>query len=95
MCLAIPGYVESVDESKGALARTGQVSFAGVRRKVNLSLVPEALAGDYVLVHVGVALQRINADEAHRVFELLDEMGEVAQELGPETPEDPEPRNKE
>lgn len=76
MCLAIPGLIEDVDAQGGVFARTGRVNFGGIVKRVNLSLVPEAGAGDYVLVHVGVALQRIDAAEAHRVFELLDAMGD-------------------
>ena len=72
MCLAIPGRVEAIDETDGPLARTARVSFAGVVRTVNLSLVPEAGVGDYVLVHVGIALQRIDEEEARRTFALLD-----------------------
>ncbi len=82
MCLAIPGLVEDVDGSAGAMARTGRVNFGGIVKRVNLSLVPEAGAGDYVLVHVGVALQRIDAGEAGRVFDLLHEMDAVAREIG-------------
>ncbi len=82
MCLAIPGRIEDVDSSAGELARNGRVSFAGIVKRVNLSLVPEAGVGDYVLVHVGVALQRIDAREAARVFDLLREMGEVEREIG-------------
>lgn len=76
MCLAIPGLIEHVDETAPALERTARVSFGGIAKRVNLSLVPEAAAGDYVLVHVGVALQRIDAAEAERVLELLNELGE-------------------
>ena len=82
MCLAIPGLIEDVDTTAGELARTGRVRFGGVVKRVNLSLVPEAGPGDHVLVHVGVALQRIDAREAKRVFELLDAMGEVGREIG-------------
>lgn len=82
MCLAIPGLIEDVDTSAGVLARTGRVSFGGIVKRVNLSLVPEAGAGDYVLVHVGVALQCIDAIEANRVFELLNAMGDVEREIG-------------
>jgi hydrogenase expression/formation protein HypC len=81
VCLAIPGRIEAIDTGAPALARTARVSFGGIVKQVNVSLVPEAAVGDYVLVHVGVALQRVDATEAARVFELLDAMGEVAAEL--------------
>ncbi len=80
MCLAIPGQIEAVDETEGPLARTARVSFAGVVRTVNLSLVPEAGVGDFVLVHVGIALQRIDAEEARRTFELLDALEQPVDE---------------
>ena len=83
MCLAIPGLIEDVDTASSALARSGRVNFGGIVKRVNLSLVPEAGAGDYVLVHVGVALVRIDAREAERVFDLLRAMDVVASEIGP------------
>ena len=60
-----------------------RVNFAGIEKQVNLSLVPQARVGDYVLVHVGVAIARIDADEARRVFEYLEQIDALAQELGP------------
>lgn len=79
MCLAIPGRVQSIcgDEP---LTRSGKVNFGGVVREVNLAFTPQARIGDYVLVHVGIALSVINEPEAARVFEHLKEMGEL-QEL--------------
>ncbi|MCA9714408.1 MAG: HypC/HybG/HupF family hydrogenase formation chaperone [Myxococcales bacterium] len=78
MCLAIPGRIEAVDERDGPLARTASVSFAGVVRTVNVALVPEATVGDYVLVHVGIALQRVDEAEARRTFALLDALEQPA-----------------
>lgn len=75
MCLAIPGLVLSIGGAE--LERTGKVQFAGIEKTVNLSFVPEAIAGDYVLVHVGVALSVIDKTEAQRVFSLLEQMGEA------------------
>ena len=76
MCLAVPGRVVSIigDES---LVRFGTVDFGGVRKDVNLSFVPEADIGDYVLVHIGFALNTIDEHEANRVFQYLDEIGEL------------------
>lgn len=76
MCLAVPGRVVSIigDES---LIRFGTVDFGGVRKDVNLSFVPEADIGDYVLVHIGFALNTIDEHEANRVFQYLDEIGEL------------------
>jgi len=66
MCLAIPGKVLEVTGE--ALAREGRVQFAGIEKTVNLTFVPEAQVGDYVLVHVGVALSVINEAEAEKVL---------------------------
>lgn len=78
MCLAIPGLVESVVEPS-PLERSGQVRFGGVLKTVNLAFVPEAGVGDYVLVHVGVAISTIDEEEAQEVFRYLEEMGELAE----------------
>ena len=83
MCLAIPGQiVEIVDEDK----RLARVEVAGVRRNVNIGLLDSdedsAVPGDWVLIHVGFALSRIDEEEAHATHELLRQMGaEYEQEL--------------
>jgi hydrogenase expression/formation protein HypC len=70
MCLAVPGKLIDVCEGTEWL-RTGTVDFGGVVKDVSLALVPEAAVGDYVLVHVGMALGTIGEDEAQRVFAYL------------------------
>jgi hydrogenase expression/formation protein HypC len=80
MCLAVPGKLLSVRGDE-PLQRLGRVSFGGVVKEVNLACVPEAKIGDYVIVHVGLALSVVDPDEAERVFEYLREMDELA-ELG-------------
>ena len=60
-----------------ALLRSGQVDFAGVQKRVNLSYVPEAKVGDYVLVHVGFAISTVDQAEAAQVFEYLRAMGDL------------------
>lgn len=79
MCLAIPGKVISISGEEGADAvfRQGKVSFGGIIKEVNLCMVPEAAVGDYVLVHVGVAISRIDEEEAQKTFEYLALMGET------------------
>jgi hydrogenase expression/formation protein HypC len=72
MCLAIPGLLSEVFLENDV--RMGKVSFDGVQRSVCLECVPDAVPGDYVLVHVGFALSRIDATEAARVFEILKEL---------------------
>lgn len=76
MCLAVPGKIISI-EAADATFRSGRVDFAGIVKNVNLSYVPEAMLGDYVLVHVGFALSIIDEAEAQQVFEYLREMGEL------------------
>ena len=57
--------------------RTAKVSFSGINKEVNLCMVPEAQIGDYVLVHVGVAISKVDEEEAMKVFSYLKDMGEV------------------
>lgn len=69
MCLAVPGRILDVAEGDGeALAREGRVSFGGVVKRVNLAFVPEAGVGDYVIVHVGFAISRLDRAEAERAL---------------------------
>jgi len=79
MCLAVPGRVLSVCE-EGPLARRARVDFGGTVRETNLSLLPEANVGDWVLVHVGIALTRIDEVEAGRIFDDLRRAGALAEE---------------
>ncbi len=74
MCLAVPGLVVEILEDEPPFA-AGLVEFAGVRRGVSLACVPEARVGDYVLVHAGVAITQINAEEAARVLQELETIG--------------------
>jgi hydrogenase expression/formation protein HypC len=75
MCLAVPGKVISV--SGEDVYRSGRVNFGGVIKEVNLAYVPEAEIGDYVIVHVGFALSKVDETEAQRVFDYLEEMGDL------------------
>jgi hydrogenase expression/formation protein HypC len=76
MCLAVPGRILSTSGDE-PLSRTGRVNFGGIIKEVNLAYVPEASVGDYVLVHVGCAISKIDEVEARRVFEYLREMDEL------------------
>jgi hydrogenase expression/formation protein HypC len=76
MCLAIPGRIVTIIDD-GPLTRRGRVDFSGIVREVNLAFVPDAAVGDYVIVHVGVALSVVDQREAERVFEYLREIDEV------------------
>jgi hydrogenase expression/formation protein HypC len=72
VCLAIPGQIVSfVDESVGLAS----VEIAGVRRTVSVGLLDAAVPGDWVLVHVGFAIARVDEEEAHATLALLREMG--------------------
>jgi hydrogenase expression/formation protein HypC len=75
MCLGVPGLLIERTEPAGELAQ-GVVEFAGIRRRICLACVPEAQPGDYVVVHAGIAISRINATEAGRVFAYLQEIGD-------------------
>lgn len=81
MCLAIPGKIISITVQLDETFRQGKVSFGGIVKEVNLFLVPEANVGDYVLVHVGVAISRIDEEEAERTFHYLKQMGEIDHEI--------------
>ena len=78
MCLAVPGRILDMDGAEPAL-RSGRVDFAGIVKRVNLSYVPDACVGDFVLVHVGFAISIVDEGEAARVFEYLTEMDELAE----------------
>jgi hydrogenase expression/formation protein HypC len=79
MCLAIPGKIESISGDE-PLTRVGKINFGGILKEASLAYVPEAKVGDYVIVHVGFALSRLDEDEAQKVFEYLrqiEELGEL------------------
>lgn len=67
MCLAIPGRVVAISDGAG-FDRRGTVDFAGARQEVSLAYLPETKIGDYVLVHVGFAMTRLDTDEAERIL---------------------------
>jgi hydrogenase expression/formation protein HypC len=75
MCLAVPGKVlEAIERGP---SRVAKVQFGGVTREVYLDFVPEAGVGDYVIVHVGFAIGKVDEAEAQRTYELLEEMGAI------------------
>ncbi|BFM41344.1 HypC/HybG/HupF family hydrogenase formation chaperone [Synechocystis sp. LKSZ1] len=73
MCLAVPGQVLSII-GDDPLFRTGKVSFGGVMREVSLAYVPEVQVGDYVIVHVGFALSKVDEAAAQQT---LDDLAEI------------------
>lgn len=84
MCLAVPGKILDTRDESGS--RVGRVQFGGIVKEAYLDFVPEAAVGDYVMVHVGFAISRVNADEAARTYELLEEMGMLEDEEFGEAP---------
>ena len=77
MCLGIPGKLLREYDANGL--RMGKVQFGGIVREACLAYVPEAVAGDYVVVHVGFAISRVNEEEALRTYELLEQMGQLSE----------------
>ncbi|MBL4762854.1 MAG: HypC/HybG/HupF family hydrogenase formation chaperone [Gammaproteobacteria bacterium] len=84
MCLGIPGQIIEITDAAKLIAK---VDVSGIKREVNLACIIddehpiESCIDDWVLVHVGFAMSRIDADEAAKTLELLDEMGEIQEEL--------------
>ena len=76
MCLAVPGRITAV-EGNDPLRRSGRVDFSGIMKMVNLAYVPDAQVGDYVIVHVGFAISKVDEAEAHKVFDYLKQMDEL------------------
>lgn len=77
MCLAIPGKILSIEGAD--LARNARVSFGGIVKEVGLAYVPEARVGDYVIVHVGLAISLLDEEEALRTFDYLKQMDDLAE----------------
>ena len=78
MCLAIPGKIVSIN-GDDPLTRMGKIDFGGVLKEASLAYVPEANVGDYVIVHVGFAISRLDEQEATKVFEYLNEMEDLSE----------------
>ena len=79
MCLAVPGQLVRIDTPDTAtpadsLQHWGMVSFGGILKKVSLAYVPEAIVGDYVLVHVGFALSIVDAEEAEQTLAYFNQL---------------------
>ncbi len=77
MCLAIPGKILSIHTEAGSGIKTARVSFGGIVKEASLEIVPEAEVDDYVLVHVGVAISKVNVEEAEKVYQFLSDMGDL------------------
>jgi hydrogenase expression/formation protein HypC len=77
MCLAIPGKISALHETAGV--PMAKVDFGGITREACLSYVPEAAVGDYVLVHVGFAISKVDEEEAARTYQYLSEMDQLSE----------------
>lgn len=78
MCLAVPGKIMSI-QGDDSFTRMGKVNFGGIVKEVSLAYVPEAKAGDYVIVHVGFAISTLDEKEAEQVFEYLRQIAELGE----------------
>ena len=78
MCLGVPGKVIEIQPDAAGMTM-GRVSFGGILKEVCLAYTPEAEVGDYVVVHVGFAISRIDEAEAREVFRFLEEMDELGE----------------
>ncbi len=77
MCLAIPGKIKSIELQHEGTVRIATVSFGGITKEASLEMLPEAEIGDFVLVHVGVAISKVDEEEAQKTFSYLREIGEL------------------
>jgi hydrogenase expression/formation protein HypC len=82
VCLAIPGRILQSYDQNGF--RMGKVQFGGIVREACLQYVPEADVGDYVVVHVGFAMSKVNEEEAARTYRFLEEMEQLAELSAPD-----------
>jgi hydrogenase expression/formation protein HypC len=83
MCLAIPGKIIGIDEDPHGV-KMAKANFGGIVKQVCLEYTPEVRLGDYVLVHVGFALGKINEAEAVRTYKALEEMQQLGELEDPE-----------
>jgi hydrogenase expression/formation protein HypC len=88
MCLAIPGRIVEFHESHGV--RMSKVDFGGITREACLEYIPDAKLGDYVLVHVGFAISKVDEEEAARTYQYLREMGQLDEVTSPDIDSTPE-----
>ena len=77
MCLAIPGKISSIESRYDGQVNIAKVQFGGITKEVRLDMVPAAKEGDFVLVHVGVAISIVDEAEAQKTFEYLSQIGEI------------------
>ena len=83
MCLGIPGKIIDIYEHNGL--RMGRIDFGGVQREACLAYVPEAVVGEYTVIHVGFAISRLSEKEANETLAMLREIANIEEEIGPES----------
>ena len=84
MCLGVPGKIVEIEEKNGL--KMAKVDFGGIFREACLDYVPEAKVGDYCVIHVGFAISILSEAEAMETLDLLKQISNFEEELGPETP---------
>ncbi|MEX2548743.1 MAG: HypC/HybG/HupF family hydrogenase formation chaperone [Nitriliruptoraceae bacterium] len=82
MCLGVPGRIVEIHDDRGTAMAS--IDFGGISKEVCLAYLPEAEVGDYALVHVGFAITRIDEASALETLELINSIGNLAEELGAE-----------
>ncbi len=83
MCLGVPGKIIDIYETNGL--SMGRIDFGGTVREACLAYVPEAMVGDYTVIHVGFAISLLSEEEAFATLEMLREIIDLEEEIGPET----------
>ena len=89
MCLAIPGKIVAIEEQ--SCMRMGRIDYGGITREACLEYIPDPRIGEYVMVHVGFAISKVDAEEAERTYRYLEEMGQLDEIAGPDPPQDKTP----
>lgn len=81
MCLGVPGKITEIYEADGL--QMGRIDFGGTTREACLAYVPEAVVGDYTVIHVGFAISLLSEEEANATLEMLREIIDLEEEIGP------------
>lgn len=89
MCLGVPGKVTEIYEANGL--KMGKIDFGGVMREACLAYVPEIEVGDYTVIHVGFAISQLSEEEAQATLEILNELADIEEEIGPQRASPAEP----
>jgi hydrogenase expression/formation protein HypC len=88
MCLGVPGKIIDIYEADGL--RMGRIDFGGTVREACLAYVPQAIVGDYTVIHVGFAISQLSEEEAQATLDTLREIADLEEELGPDKEVEPQ-----